>query len=125
MNRIGASARRREAERSGRMAELLVAAAYALQGYQLLERRFRARGGEIDIVARRGRLIAFIEVKLRADHDAAILAVTPANRRRLEAAAARFLSSRPHFGEFAVRYDIAAVAGLRVRLVKDAWRARA
>ncbi len=115
--------RRRRAERSGRWAEMLAAAAYMLRGYQILERRFRAPQGEIDLIARRGRLIAFIEVKLRRDIDAAILAVAPASRRRLERAAGNFLSLRPHFGEFAVRYDIAAVAGWRVSLVRDAWRA--
>jgi putative endonuclease len=117
--------RRRNAERSGRLAELLVRLAYSLAGYQVLETRFRAPGGEIDLIARRGRLLAFVEVKLRRDPDAAIFAVSAKNRRRLESAAASFLSLRPHFAEFAVRYDIAAVSGWRVRLIKDAWRARA
>lgn len=116
---------RRRAETSGRRAELLVSLAYVLRGYEILERRFRAPGGEIDLIARKGKLLAFIEVKLRADADAAIFAVTPKNRTRLERAAASFLSLRPHFGEFSVRYDIAAVAGWRVRLVRDAWRAKA
>jgi len=35
------------------------------------------------------------------------------------------MALRPHFGEFAVRYDIAAVSGLRIKLVTDAWRAEA
>lgn len=118
-------ARRRSAERAGRRAEFLARLAYTLRGYQILATRFRAPGGEIDLIARRGRLLAFVEVKRRADPDAAVFAVTPRNRRRLERAAASFLSLRPHFGQFAVRYDIAAVAGWRVRLVTDAWRAKA
>ncbi len=116
---------RKRAERAGRFAEFLVRLAYSMRYYEILDRRFRAPGGEIDLVVRRGRLIAFVEVKLRRDSDAAILAVTPKNRQRFERAAASYLSLRPHFGEFAVRYDIAAVSGFRVRLVKDAWRARA
>jgi len=118
-----ADARRRRAERSGRRAEFLASAAYILRGYQIIDRRFRAPQGEIDLIVRRGRLIAFVEVKLRADVDAAILAVTPAGRRRLERAAGNFLSLRPQFVEFAVRYDIAAVAGWRVFILADAWRA--
>ncbi len=114
---------RRKAERRGRLAEFLVGALYRLQGYQILEARFRAPGGEIDLIARRGRLIAFVEVKLRDRSDAAISAVTPKNRRRLEQAARSFMAMRPYFVEFAVRYDIAAVSGFRVMLVKDAWRA--
>lgn len=115
---------RRKAERRGRLAELLVGAHYRLRGYQILARRFRSPGGEIDLIARRGRLIAFVEVKLRRDADAAILSVTPKSRRRLEQAANSFMAMRPHFDAFAVRYDIAAVSGFRVRLVKDAWRAQ-
>ncbi len=116
---------RRRAERSGRRAEFVAAAAYALRGYEILERRFRAPVGEIDLVARKGAMIVFIEVKKRASADQAVLAVTPAARRKIERAGATFLSLRPKFGEFAVRYDIAAVAGLRVRLIADAWRAGA
>lgn len=115
---------RQAAERRGRRAEALVAIAYALRGYQILARRFRAPGGEIDLVVRKGRLIAFVEVKQRRDTDAAILAVTPANRRRLEQAGRNFLARRPQFAEFAVRYDIAAASGLSIRLVRDAWRSR-
>lgn len=118
-----ASHRRRRAERAGRRAEALVRLSYFFRGYQILEKRFRAAGGEIDLIAQRGRLIAFVEVKLRRNEDAAVLAVTPAGRRRLERAAASFLSLRPQFGEFAVRYDIAAVSGWRIRLIRDAWRA--
>jgi putative endonuclease len=118
-------AERRAAERKGRVAEGLAALAYLIRGYEILDRRFRASGGEADLIVRRGRLIAFVEVKSRKDDEAAILAVTPKNRRRLEQAAARYLALRPYFGEFAVRYDIAAVAGFRVTVVRDAWRARA
>ncbi|MFZ5618638.1 MAG: YraN family protein [Pseudomonadota bacterium] len=114
--------RRKRAERKGRFAELLVRLAYSASFYEILETRFRAPGGEIDLIARKGRLLAFVEVKLRKDVDAAILAVTPASQRRIERAASSYLSLRPHFGEFAVRYDIAAVSGLRVALLKDAWR---
>lgn len=121
--RLDAGNRRQRAERAGRLAELLVRLAYSLSFYEILEARFRAPGGEIDLIARKGRLLAFVEVKLRQDADAAIRAVTPRNRRRLERAASSYLSIRPHFGKFAVRYDIAAVSGFRVALLKDAWRA--
>ncbi|MCB2112294.1 MAG: YraN family protein [Parvularculaceae bacterium] len=116
---------RRKAERRGRSAEFLVGILYRLQGYQILETRYRAPGGEIDLIARRGKLIAFIEVKRRDDENAAIAAVTPKNRRRLESAARSFAARRPHFDEFAFRYDIAAVSRFRIKLVKDAWRADA
>lgn len=114
---------RRAAERRGHLAESLAVLAYLIRGYQILDRRFRASGGEVDLVVRRGRVVAFVEVKSRKAEATAILAVTPRNRRRLEQAAARYLALRPQFGEFGVRYDIVAVTGLRVTLVQDAWRA--
>lgn len=117
--------RRRRAESRGRRAEQMAAAAYLLRGYQVLGMRFRTRGGEVDLVVRKGRLVAFVEVKMRADAGEAILAVTPANRRRVECAAAVFLARRPQLADFSVRYDIAAVSGLSVSLLRDAWRANA
>lgn len=116
--------KRQKSERAGRGAERLVALLYQLQGYRVLARRFRGRGGEIDIITRKGGLTAFVEVKMRKTRDAAILAVTPQNRRRLEAAGKQFLALKPAYSDDAVRYDIAAVTGWRVHLVKDAWRER-
>ncbi len=116
---------RQQAERAGRRAEWLAALAYGLRGYQVLARRFRTPGGEIDIVARRGGALAFIEVKARRNHDAAIASVTPVARRRIEQAARSFLARHPHLAHLDVRYDIAAVSGARVSIVRDAWRARA
>ena len=116
---------RQRAERAGRRAEWLAALAYGVRGYRVLARRFRTSGGEIDIIAQRGGVLAFIEVKARRDHDAAIFSVTPAARRRIEQAARSFLARHPHLASLDVRYDIAAVSGLRVAMVRDAWRAHA
>lgn len=117
-----ASEKRQRAERVGRRAEMLVALIYALRGYQILDLRFRSHGGEIDLVARRGRTLAIIEVKARRDHDGAILAVTPAARRRIEHAVRIYHSRRPTLAKLDIRYDIATVKGWRVRLLQDAWR---
>lgn len=119
---IDANAKRRAAERAGRRAEWLAALAYALRGYAIVARRFKATGGEIDLIARRGATLVFVEVKKRANADDAIFAVGTRNRRRLEDAGRVFLARRPALATCAVRYDIAAVAGLSVRIVKDAWR---
>ncbi|MFQ5563120.1 MAG: YraN family protein [Parvularculaceae bacterium] len=124
MNRPGVNAgeRRRRAERAGRLAEILAALYLSLKGFAILERRFRAGGGETDLIARRGRLLVFVEVKRRASLDDAVFAVTPRGRRRIEAAARAYLSRRPVLADADIRYDIMAVAGLRLRHLPGAWR---
>lgn len=113
---------RRSAERSGRVAEWMAAMLLRLKGYSILTARFRTGAGEVDLIARRGQLIAFVEVKARRDFDAAITAVTPKARQRIGAAARVFLSRKRHLADAQVRYDIVAVAGWRIRHLPDAWR---
>ena len=62
--------RRIAAERLGRRAELLAALHYRARGYRILSRRYRAHGGEIDLIAARPGLVVFVEVKARADFNA-------------------------------------------------------
>lgn len=113
---------RRGAERLGRRAEQLAGLWLTAKGFHIFERRFRAAGGEIDLAAKRGRLVVFAEVKARASLDQAIFAVTTQNRRRIEAAGRALIAQRPHLAQCALRYDIIAVAGWRVRHLADAWR---
>jgi putative endonuclease len=72
-----ASPARVEAFRTGLSAETQAAAVLIAKGYRILARRFRTPHGEIDIVARRRNLLAFVEVKARTNLDDAAYAVTP------------------------------------------------
>ncbi len=117
-----AASSRQRAERHGRRAEFAAALLLRLKGYAILARRHRTPLGEIDLVARRGRTIAFIEVKARRDADDALQAVTYAARQRIARAAGLFVSRRPDLADCAWRYDIVAVAGWRLRHLPDAWR---
>ncbi|MEL6363465.1 MAG: YraN family protein [Pseudomonadota bacterium] len=112
---------RRQAERAGRLAEDAAALFLMAKGYQIVARRFRARGGEIDLVARRRDVLAFIEVKRRPSLDEAVFAVGPRTRRRIQRAAAQFLAARPELAGLGGRYDILASAGLRMRHLRGAW----
>jgi putative endonuclease len=80
---------RRQAERRGRGAETLACWYLRLHGWRILARRARVPGGEVDIIARRGRTLAFIEVKARATEEAAALALDDWRLRRVAAAAER------------------------------------
>jgi putative endonuclease len=80
---------RRQAEQRGRGAETLACWYLRLKGWRILARRARVPGGEVDIVARRGRTVAFIEVKARASADAAAFALDRYRLRRVAVAAER------------------------------------
>ena len=76
-------ARRRAADLRGHLAEATALALLLLKGYRPLARRYRAAGGEIDLIVARGDTIAFVEVKSRASLDAALVAMSspPPGRR--------------------------------------------
>jgi putative endonuclease len=80
---------RQEAEKRGRGAETLACWYLRLKGWQILARRARVPGGEVDIIARRRRTLAFVEVKARATEDAAAFALDEWRLRRVVTAAER------------------------------------
>lgn len=77
--------KRQAAERRGRGAETLAGWYLRLKGWRILARRARVPGGEVDIVARRGRMLAFVEVKARASEDAAASSLDHYRLRRVAA----------------------------------------
>ena len=78
---------RQRAERGGRRAERLASFWLQLKGWKILGRRVRTPVGEVDLVARRGRTVAFVEVKARASVEEAGLALDEWRLRRVAAAA--------------------------------------
>ena len=80
---------REAAEKRGRGAETLACWYLRLKGWQILARRARVLGGEVDIVARRNRTVAFVEVKQRASADAAASSLDQWRLRRVAVAAER------------------------------------
>ena len=98
--------KRRAAERRGHRAETLAAWLLRLKGYRVLARRYKTPAGEIDLIARRGRTVAFVEVKERPDEVAALEAVTPASRKRIARAAALWVSRHPAAANLDLRFDV-------------------
>jgi putative endonuclease len=101
---------RRRAHLFGLRAESIAALLLRLKGYEVLDRRFAAGGGEIDLVARRGATIAFVEVKARDDLDAAAAAITATKRRRIGRAARVWLARNPWAAALNLRGDAVFVA---------------
>ena len=100
--------------RTGISAESRAAAFLMAKGYRVLAKRFRTPHGEIDIVARRRNLIAFVEVKARASLDEAAYAVTPRQQQRIINAAQGWLVAHPEHAEFELRFDAMLIAPRRL-----------
>ena len=97
MRNTTASAERIGRYRRGRFSEWLAAAALLAKGYRILGRRVRTPYGEIDLIALRGRRLAFVEVKRRATRGEAEAAVTSRQAGRIARAAAFWVSRHPAF----------------------------
>jgi putative endonuclease len=81
--------------------------------------------GEIDIIARRGRVLAFIEVKARPELDQAAAAISMAQQQRLVRGAEAYLARHPQFSGLQPRFDAMLVApGHWPRHLMDAWSCR-
>ena len=101
---------RQRAERSGRRAETLAAWLLRLKLYAICEERYRTPVGEIDLIARRGHLLVFVEVKARSSRDYEREAHEAVNRRRLSRAALYYLSRNPALAGCDTRFDMIFLA---------------
>lgn len=96
--------------RLGHRSEWLAAALLMAKGYQVLGFRLKTRAGEIDILARRARVLAVVEVKRRATLEAALTALGPDQYDRLLAAGRSVLRQRPSLAGHVLRIDMVALA---------------
>lgn len=101
--------KRLKAWRRGHLSEYLAALYLACKGYRILAIRYRTPLGEIDVVARKGDLAVFVEVKARRDALAAVDAVSFAAQRRIRAASDLWLARQPGHARLSQRYDIVAI----------------
>jgi putative endonuclease len=109
--------------RAGVAAERLAAELLRREGYEILEHRYRFHRHDVDLVARRGATVVFVEVKVRsgASHGGAAEAVTARKRLELTRAASAWLQrhGRPEDG---ARFDVIAVDADRVEWLQSAFR---
>ncbi len=107
----------------GQAGEERAVALLTSHGYRVVERNFRCRAGELDIIARDGDALVFVEVRTRADaaRGRALETVTAAKQRRVARVAEVYLAARqPAFTS--CRFDVVGITGDEVTLVRDAFR---
>jgi putative endonuclease len=95
-----------------------------MRGLRILQRNYRQRYGEIDIIAWDGATLAFIEIRSRQERDPneALASVTPAKQRRIIHTAQRFLSQHPQLAALSQRFDILAIAQQRDASLAFLWQ---
>jgi putative endonuclease len=113
----------REREQRGRAAEASAASFLEAQGYTILARRLRTPAGEVDLVAYRAPVLAFVEVKARASIGRGLFALGQRQAVRIAAAAEQFLADHPAYADTFVRLDlIAVVPGRPPAHFPNAWQ---
>lgn len=113
--------KRAEAERRGRKSETLAAWYLRLKGWRILARRVKTPRGEVDLVARRGRIVAFVEVKWRRTAAELDLAIDHYRLRRVAAAAEAIAPRHVRAGDD-MRIDVLLLApGRFPRHIVNAW----
>lgn len=114
---------RRRAQRRGVWAETLCCLWLLAKGYRIVARQFRTPVGEIDIAARRGRILAIVEVKARASRQAAAAAITYRQQQRILRATEVLMRRRPELVTLQPRFDAMLVLPRRPpHHIMDAWR---
>ena len=105
----------------GRRAEERAAEFLRSQGYQIIARNYRWQGGEVDLIARDGDWLVFVEVKARSSRTYGLPeeAITPRKRERLIRTAQHYL--RRHPTDRPVRFDVVALSQGRARLYRNAF----
>ena len=106
---------------AGRCGETLAAAYLESLGYRILKRNVRGPGGEIDLVAREGETLVFVEVKARGSSrfGSALAAVDARKRKRIRTLAEDFLQFLPP--KTKVRFDVVTLRRGRVQLHRGAF----
>ena len=114
----------RSAYHSGLAAEDQVARLYDRSGRPICARRWRGSGGEIDLIARDGAEVIFIEVKKSRSHAEAAEHLTSRQRARIYASASEFLAGEPKGQNTDVRFDVALVNALgQIEILENAFAA--
>jgi len=107
----------------GRQGEEMACGFLQARGYRILQRNWRCRAGEIDIVARDGKYLCFVEVKTRYSvrYGMAEEAVDFRKRKQLSKLACLYLSDHG-LKEIPVRFDVVAICGTQMRLIRNAFQ---
>tara|TARA_B100000676_G_scaffold50873_1_gene50025 strand:- start:5652 stop:6029 length:378 start_codon:yes stop_codon:yes gene_type:complete len=114
---------RQAREAQGRAAEKFASIMLRLKCYRILARRYKCPAGEIDLIVKRGKAIAFVEVKARKEIGQALDSITPRQKQRIARAAQSFLQLYPEYLNCELRFDVILIVPNKwPHHIMDAWR---
>lgn len=114
--------KRQSSYRFGLLAEAAVILYLRVCGYKILNKRYKTKVGEIDIIARKKKQIIFIEVKARRKEQDIYEVLSSKQQHRITRAASLFLARNKRFAGYKIRFDLITVsAAFRVRHMKNLW----
>lgn len=107
----------------GYCAEWLAIIFLVIKNYRILARRYRCKAGEIDIIAKKGKTIIFVEVKARKNNQFLLEALGNYQSLRIQNAAEHFLNKHPHYQVYHQRFDLMLVTHLHriPQHIQNAW----
>lgn len=112
--------------RSGYFAEFLARCWYRCHGWRIVVKNYKTgkchAAGEVDFIAKKGKSLAFVEVKKRKTTDLAAYAITKKQEKRIVNAARFFLRTKPEYADFDIRFDALLISfPLSFRRITAAW----
>jgi putative endonuclease len=113
--------KKQKAYRFGHYAESFAVLLLRLKGYGVVERRFKTKAGEVDIIACKKNLVVFVEVKARKDKNAVEL-VSNRQQQRICASASLFIAKHPKIAHYVMRFDVVVIYPWQwPRHITSAW----
>ena len=113
-------------KQKGHFAEFYARMLLRIKGYQIKEKNFiTGRGitaGEVDMIARKGHTLVFVEVKERQTLENALYAIKPAQQQRIINAAKFYIARHKQYQKYDIRFDAVFVSGLKIKHIKNAWQ---
>ena len=100
------SSNRKKSENFGRLGETIATLYLRLKLYSIIKKRFKSPVGEIDLIAKKGKSLIFIEVKARKSQTNLEQALEAVNKRRISRAGAYFISHNPKYCDYDLRFDV-------------------
>jgi putative endonuclease len=106
----------------GKLVEHVVQLYLRLKGYKILEKRYRTKLGEIDLIVLDGsKALVAVEIKYRRLHQEAMACVSKTQMNRIHHAIKFFLSKNPKYHTYNIRFDVVAVGRFQIHHIKQAW----